>query len=185
MKKENTRNKSKPKQKMNFEFGEFFKNLYFSRLFREIRDFYTLYKVTKKNKEFLEELGFRINKIGQPYTVINLPEDVAQQERDIEPYVVLQLRRMDSIFLKLGLTEIIYPEMERIKKKNPGSNENPYEDAFFVLLVTSMETFSFWKLLGHTIKYAFILLIFWILAKMIWVNFHIIQDTFEFIKKYL
>lgn len=182
MKKEITRKRFR----LNFYFSDFIKERFIYRFFKEIKDAITLYLVTRKkeNKEYLREWGFRINSVGQPFTVINLPEDIAQQERDIEPYVVLQLRKMDAIFIKLKLTEIIYPEIERIPKDNPGNTENPFEDAFLVVLCTSMETFKFWKIILHLFKYSIIVLISWILLR-IFLKTGIISNAFDYIKSFL
>lgn len=90
--------------------------MYIINLWQEYQIWRTVKKVAKENEELLNENGFRVDWIGRIYTVINLPEEVANHNPQIQQgYVLMQLRQYDEIFLRLGISDYIVPELQRIE----------------------------------------------------------------------
>jgi len=107
--------------------------MYWIKLIKEIRLWLIVRKVAKRNAETLQEFDLRVDWIGRIYTVINLPEEVASQPYSQEPYVLGQLRKYDEVLLRLQLSDIIFPEIEKI----------PGEDAYLLVLTAEREYLSF------------------------------------------
>jgi len=98
-------------------------------------------KVAKSNSEELLEFGLRVDWIGRLYTVINLPEEVATQPYSQQPYVLSQLRKYDEVLLRLQLSDVLYPEFEKI----------PGEDAYLLVLTPEIEYLSTWRIIFNTV----------------------------------
>lgn len=90
--------------------------MYLFKLWREIKIWLKVRKVALENKTELAKKGFRIDWIGRIYTVINLPEEVANHSPQVQQtYVLEKLRNFDTIFLKIGIADFIIPEFRVIK----------------------------------------------------------------------
>ena len=98
--------------------------MYWIKLIEEIRIWMLSRRVTRSNEEELLEFGLRVDWIGRLYTVVNLPEEVASQPYSQQPYVLSQLRKYDEVLLKLQLSDVLYPEFEKI----------PGEEAYLLVL---------------------------------------------------
>jgi len=89
--------------------------MYLKNLWNEIKIWRKVKKVAKSNEEILNEKGFRIDWIGRIYTVINLPEEVATHNPEIQQaYVLQELRNFDKIFLEIGIADYVVPEFRAI-----------------------------------------------------------------------
>jgi len=89
--------------------------MYLKNLWNEIKIWRKVKKVAKYNEEILNEKGFRIDWIGRIYTVINLPEEVATHNPEIQQaYVLQELRNFDKIFLEIGIADYVVPEFRVI-----------------------------------------------------------------------
>lgn len=108
--------------------------MYLLNLFNEINVWRKVKKAAKENEALLNENGFRVDWIGRIYTVINLPEEVATHNPNIQQgYVLMQLREFDRLFLGIGISDYIVPELQRIE-------EAP---AFLLVLSPDREFLSF------------------------------------------
>lgn len=114
--------------------------MYWVKLFQEIRIWMLSRRVAKSNVEELLEFGLRVDWIGRLYTVINLPEEVATQPYAQQPYVLSQLRKYDEVLLRLQLSDVLYPEFEKI----------PGEDAYLLVLTPEVEYLSTWRFIFNT-----------------------------------
>jgi len=123
--------------------------MYFINLFKELRKWYLLYKLGKKHEKMLNENGIRRDYIGRLYSVINLPEEVANHPYQREPYVLEHLREYDQILLKAQLTELVYPEISAI----------PESDAYLLVLDAGKEYISLSKFLFNILIYGSAILI--------------------------
>ena len=98
-------------------------------------------RVTRSNEEELLEFGLRVDWIGRLYTVVNLPEEVASQPYSQQPYVLSQLRKYDEVLLKLQLSDVLYPEFEKI----------PGEEAYLLVLTPEVEYLNTWRFIFNTV----------------------------------
>ena len=114
--------------------------MYWIKLLEEIRIWMLSRRVTRSNQEELFEFGLRVDWIGRLYTVINLPEEVASQPYSQQPYVLSQLRKYDEVLLRLQLSDILYPEFEKI----------PGEDAYLLVLTPEVEYLNIWRFVFNT-----------------------------------
>jgi hypothetical protein len=88
--------------------------------------------ILKKNKPEI-----RFDKRYRLYTVINIPTELydKQHEQARETYLIDELRKIESTTLKLGVSEILYPEYNII-------TNIPESYAYLLTLETDKESFS-------------------------------------------
>lgn len=92
--------------------------IYWVRLIREIRLWIRFSRITKAQREYLNENNMRVDWLGRIYTVINMPEEIANnQQRVQEGWVISQLQPMNKILDKVGVADVIFPEMSRIPEE--------------------------------------------------------------------
>jgi hypothetical protein len=115
--------------------------MYWIKLIEEIRIWMLSRRVTRSNEEELLEFGLRVDWIGRLYTVVNLPEEVASQPYSQQPYVLSQLRKYDEVLLKLQLSDVLYPEFEKI----------PGEEAYLLVLTPEVEYLNTWRFIFNTV----------------------------------
>lgn len=110
--------------------------MYLKNLYNELRIWKIVKSVAKSNEKLLNENGFRVDWVGRIYTVINLPEEVVNAPVSREGYVLMKLREYEDMFLKLGISDVIFPEMM------------PIEGEFAYLLIVSPNRtyFSVWEM---------------------------------------
>lgn len=89
--------------------------MYINNLIKEINIWRKVRSVAKENEKNLNENNFRVDWIGRIYTVINLPEEVINQPISREGYVLMKLREYDILFLKMGIADVIAPEMVELE----------------------------------------------------------------------
>lgn len=123
--------------------------MYFVNLLKEIYYWIIIYRVGKSNEEYLLKNNIRRDWIGRMYTVINLPDDIASNVYSREPYVLEKLRYYDEIMMRMGITELIYPEFEPI----------PNEDAYLLVLSGSNDYLDILKFLWNSALYTGIFII--------------------------
>ena len=106
--------------------------MYITDLYNEIKIWYKIRSIAKKEETKLKELGFRVDWVGRIYTVINLPEEVVSAPISQEGYVLMQLRKHDALFLELGIADYVSPEFSPIENT----------DSFLLVLSADREYFS-------------------------------------------
>jgi hypothetical protein len=98
-------------------------NYPFKKIIVDIRNYFFLRKVTKKNSDTVEwnQLKLRVDWLGRIYTVVNLPPEVIYSPdapEEIRPaYVLEESRPINEYLTRLNLQEILSPKIEPI----PGS----------------------------------------------------------------
>jgi hypothetical protein len=136
--------------------------MYILNLWQEYKIWRTVKKVAKENEELLNENGFRVDWIGRIYTVINLPEEVANHNPQIQQgYVLMQLRQYDEIFLRLGISDYVVPELQRIEG-------NP---SFLLILSPDRDYIKLWPFIGflfRTSLYLLALRIIYLIGRANW-----------------
>lgn len=122
--------------------------------------------VAKENEKKLNEAGFRVDWIGRIYTVINLPEEVISQPFSKEGYILMKLREYDTLFLNMGIADVIAPEIEEI----------PNADAYLLILSPDRDYIKIKPFVRFIIKTAVVLLIARISYSLISSNWPSIKD---------
>ncbi len=150
---------------------------YFIKFYKEIRIWRKFYKAAKQNEGYLNENGLRVDWIGRIYTVVNIPEEVANNNQYVkEAFVLQQLRPFNEILLNVGLADYAVPELRNITE--PGTN------AFLVLLYPELNNISIWKFFWNVIKLVGIIWLIKILYNVIAYNVDV-DGVIEAISKYL
>lgn len=91
--------------------------MYLKNLLNEIKIWRKVKKIAKANEESLNKKGFRVDWVGRVYTVINLPEEVASHNPEVQQmYVLQELREFDKIFLEIGIADYVVPEFRAINE---------------------------------------------------------------------
>lgn len=90
--------------------------LFWPRFFKEIYYTRKYYTAVKSIQPELEEQGLRVDWIGRVYTVVALEEQYAQQPEMVQTSIVFQqLKPVNDILIKYGLSDLSYPEISKVK----------------------------------------------------------------------
>ena len=144
---------------------------YWSELVSEIRIWW-IFRSAARNKENLEKINqadLRVDWLGRIYGVVNMPEEVVTAAPQVQQaYVLQQINKWGPLTLEMGLADIIYPEINRI----PGT------PAYLVVMWPQYDALGLWYVLGNIIKSALVGFGLFLLARLLWVNFHYVTDMF-------
>lgn len=94
----------------------------FKRVITDIGNYFFVRRTIKKNIDSIEWNRFklRVDWIGRIYTVVNLPPEVIYSPdtpEEIRPaYVIEESRPLNEYLTKLGLSEVVLPEITPIPK---------------------------------------------------------------------
>ena len=153
--------------------------MYWWKLYKDIRVWRKFAKVSKskESKKILSESNLRVDRIGRIYTVVNLPEEVANgNEYMHEAWVLQNLGPYNKALEQIGLAGYAYPEMRKI--------EEPGTAAYLLVLYPEALTISFrrflWNIFLWVGGFFFLRMLYRILDD--YVDFGVIGD---FISKYI
>lgn len=86
---------------------------------RFAKESYFMWKYRKAASDIapqLEEVGCRVDWLGRIYTVINIKDEFASQPDLVQQSIVFQaLAKPNEVLMKNGLSDVTYPEIEKIK----------------------------------------------------------------------
>lgn len=117
-----------------------------------------------------EEHTLRVDWIGRIYGVVNLPEEVQTAAGEVQQaYVLQQITKYGDVMVKIGLADVVYPEIERV----PGST------SYLVVLWPVFEDFNLWKILGNIIRTSVIGFGLYLLVRLIVNNWEYIYKLIE------
>lgn len=112
-------------------------------LYKEIRIWWVFRKTALSRVELLNDNNLRVDFIGRIYTVVNLPEEVLGAAPQVhQAYVLQQITKYGNIMLKIGLADIVYPEIEPIKESK----------AYLVILWPVFDKFQLFTIIGSLIR---------------------------------
>ena len=108
-------------------------------------------KVAKQNEEFLLQSGMRVDWLGRIYTVINMPEEVINNQDQVQQgWVISQLGPLNDVLMKIGLADYAYPEISLV----PGSA------SYLIVMYPEIDALNpwrmIWNLLGLSVLGTFI-----------------------------
>ena len=134
--------------------------IYWIRLFREIQQWIRFARITKSQQKYLQENNMRVDWLGRIYTVINMPEEYANNQQAVqEGWVLSQLQPMNAIIDKVGVADVVFPEMSKI--------DEPGTAAYLIAMYPDFQEISFWKVIWNVILYTAFYFIAKILIKLI------------------
>jgi hypothetical protein len=114
--------------------------MYWWKLYKDIKLWRRFSKVSKSSREKLEEYNLRVDWLGRIYTVVNLPEEVANgNEYMHEAWVLQNLGPFNKALEEVGLAGYAFPEMSRI--------EEPGTAAYLLVLYPEASTISITRFL--------------------------------------
>lgn len=112
-------------------------------LYKELRIWWIFRKSARSNVELLNENDLRVDYIGRIYTVVNLPEEVAGAAPQVhQAYVLQKITNYGKVMMKIGLADVVYPEIEQIKESA----------AYLVILWPVFDKFQLFTILGSLIR---------------------------------
>ena len=145
---------------------------FWSELVSEIRIWWT-FRSTCRNKENLQRLNneeLRVDWLGRCYGVVNMPEEVVGAAPQVQQaYVLQQINKWGPVTTEMGLSDVIYPEIERITGTS----------AYLVIMWPQYDALGLWYILGNLIKSTAVGFGLYLLGRLIYVNFHHVTELFD------
>ena len=117
---------------------------YWRELYTELRIFVIFRRTGIENRKMLDEKHqLRVDWLGRIYGVINIPEEVANAAEQVQQAYVLQaITKYGNVMTKIGLSDVVYPEISRIEGAA----------AYLVVLWPEYEALNFWSIIGNVIR---------------------------------
>ena len=124
----------------------------------------------KANLQKLNDQDLRVDWLGRIYGVINMPEEVVGAAPQVQQaYVLQQINKWGPVTTEMGLSDVIYPEIERITGTN----------AYLVIMWPQYDALGLWYILGNLIKSTAVGFGLYLLGRLIYVNFHHVTELFD------
>ena len=145
---------------------------YWSELVSEIRIWWIFRSACreKANLQKLNDQDLRVDWLGRIYGVINMPEEVIGAAPQVQQaYVLQQINKWGPITTEMGLSDVIYPEIDRITGTN----------AYLVIMWPQYDALGIWYILGNIIKSTAVGFGLYLLGRLIYVNFHHVTELFD------
>jgi hypothetical protein len=145
---------------------------YWSELASEIRIWWIFRSACreKANLQKLNDQDLRVDWLGRIYGVINMPEEVVGAAPQVQQaYVLQQINKWGPVTTEMGLSDVIYPEIERITGTN----------AYLVIMWPQYDALGLWYILGNLIKSTAVGFGLYLLGRLIYVNFHHVTELFD------
>jgi|LakMenE01Jun11ns_1017448.scaffolds.fasta_scaffold9612969_2 hypothetical protein len=149
--------------------------MYWIELIKEILVWKKVKKIAKDNALLLEENNLRVDWIGRIYTVINLPPEILENTYLEQPYVISKLREYDQILLKLGISDVIYPEFSKIEGT----------DAYLLVMYPESDRLNWYSIGTNLLIWLAGGFVSWILFNYIRMNTGFFGSVSEFFQRYL
>ena len=134
---------------------------YWIGFFKEFTIWARFNSITKKNRETIEKANLRVDWIGRVYGVVNIPDEVLGAAEEIQQaYVLKQMGSIGKVMNKLGLANIVYPQLSEI----PGAG------AYLVVFWPVLDKLNGWNVIGHILYSVIYFFIFYLLIRLFVVN---------------
>lgn len=136
--------------------------LFWPRFIREANFMRKYRKATNSIKPQLEEVGCRVDWLGRIYTVVNIKEEFRSQPDLVQQSIVFQaLAKPNEVLLKNGLSDVTYPEIEKIKDSS----------GYLVIMYPENENFNLVKFLVNSVLTGVIIYgLTWIPSLVRWIQ---------------
>lgn len=136
---------------------------YWGELASEIRIWWIFRSASREeaNLKKLNENDLRVDWLGRIYGVINMPEEVVGAAPQVQQaYVLQQINKWGPLTTELGLSDVIYPEIDRITGTN----------AYLVIMWPQYDALGLWYIIGNLIRTSVVTFALFLLARLIWAN---------------
>tara|TARA_R110000772_G_scaffold148902_3_gene259530 strand:+ start:612 stop:1088 length:477 start_codon:yes stop_codon:yes gene_type:complete len=88
---------------------------YWSEFYEEFRVWRRYRKAARQNEEILVKNNMRVDWLGRIYTVVNMPEEVINNQEQVQQgWVISQLGPMNEMLLKIGIADYAYPDISLV-----------------------------------------------------------------------
>lgn len=136
--------------------------LFWPRFIKEAIFMFKYRKAANTIKPQLEEVGCRVDWLGRIYTVVNIKEEFRSQPDVVQQSIVFQaLAKPNEVLLKNGLSDVTYPEIEKIKDSA----------GYLVIMYPENENFNLIKFIINSIFTGFIIYgLTWIPSLIRWIQ---------------
>lgn len=145
---------------------------FWGELISEIRIWW-IFRSTCRQKDNLQRLNnedLRVDWLGRCYGVVNMPEEVLGAAPQVQQaYVLQQINKWGPVTTELGLSDIIYPEIQRI----PGTA------AYLVIMWPQYDVLGIWSIIFNIFRTTAVLLGLFFVGRLIYVNFHHVTELFN------
>jgi hypothetical protein len=149
--------------------------LYWRDLYRELRIWWVFKKTADANVKMLNEKGLRIDWLGRIYTVVNLPEEVQTASAEIQrAYVLQKISEFGDVMMKLGLGDIVYPEIERIN----GSI------GWLVVLWPTFENLQTLRIISYLFRSTLIIVVINLAFRFVNKNWELVSNAWNYIASF-
>ena len=145
---------------------------YWGELVSEIRIWWIFRSTSRQeaNVKKLNDQDLRVDWLGRIYGVINMPEEVVTAAPQVQQaYVLQQINKWGPVTTEMGLSDVIYPEIERITGTN----------AYLVVMWPQYDAFGLWYIIGNLIRTAVVGFGLFLLGAAVYNNFHYVADLFN------
>jgi len=144
---------------------------YWYDLYRDIRMWWIFRKTARENIEMLnKDHELRVDWLGRIYGVVNLPEEVRSASLEVQQaYVLQQITKYGDCMLKIGLADVVYPQIEKVKDSS----------SFLIVLWPVFDDLSLLPILGNIIKTTFVAFITFVIAKFAYSNLDLISVLWD------
>jgi len=138
---------------------------YWYELAKDFKTWWIFRSVARKNVELLNTQELRVDWLGRIYGVVNLPEEVQGASQEIQQaYVLQQITKYGDTIMKIGLGDVVYPQIERIDGAA----------AYLVVLWPVFDELALLPIISNTIRTALVTFVLFVIAKF----FYGEADTF-------
>jgi hypothetical protein len=145
---------------------------YWGELVSEIRIWWIFRSTSREetNVKKLNDQDLRVDWLGRIYGVINMPEEVVTAAPQVQQaYVLQQINKWGPVTTEMGLSDVIYPEIERITGTN----------AYLVVMWPQYDAFGLWYIIGNLIRTTVVGFGLFLLGAAVYNNFHYVADLFN------
>lgn len=154
-----------------------FKNTiqFWPELFKELRVWWIFKRTANRFQEDLnKEHSLRVDWLGRIYGVVNLPEEVQGASGEIQQaYVLNKITKYGDSMLKIGLADIVYPEIQKVKGTA----------SYLVILWPAFETLQIIEIIKGLFKNAIFGFLIYIIYRLIATNTDILTNTWDWFIK--
>lgn len=118
---------------------------FLSGLYKELSYKWFLYETTSKieNEKELQKYNYRIDWIGRPWKILRIPTDFMDRDMNIPVYITEQLKKETLPFLKMGIGDMIVPDIQQVKNKING--KTMYAKDLWMITMHIPCYYSTWK----------------------------------------
>lgn len=140
-------------------------------LYKDFKIWLIFRRTANEYKENLnKDFKLRVDWLGRIYGVINLPEEVQGASGEIQQaYVTQQIATYGQFMTKIGLADVVYPQIEKI----------PKSAGFLVILWPVFDELALLPIIGAIIKTSILSFLGYVIFKSFYTNVNVFVGLWE------